>query len=73
MMIPVMNGWTENTIRLNQQHVEMGALSERIRKLEIVFGNGQGENFIYDSLMSKITDEVSRRMAGVDCEVMSVL
>ena len=58
MMKPLISGFTENTIHTNKLQIDYDALEKRIQALEIVFNDGRGKNFVYDSLMGTIADEV---------------
>ena len=45
---------------------------KRLKALEVVFNGGQGDNFIYDALMSKLADEVRNNLISSDEKTFSL-
>ena len=63
MLQPLVAGFAETSIHTTKLQLDVDALTERINALEIVFGNGRGKNFIWEDLISRITEERADRVA----------
>jgi len=55
----LISGYAENTIHTGKLQVDFDSLEKRVKALEVVFNNGHGQNYIYDSLMGTLAEEVS--------------
>ena len=56
---PIIDRQTEVIVSTEKNTKYYNYLEQRVAAMEIVFEQGQGKNFIWDSLMSKLADEVS--------------
>ena len=56
---PIIDRQTEVIVSTEKNTKYYNYLEQRVAAMEIVFEQGQGKNFIWDSLMSKLDDEVS--------------
>ena len=55
---PIIDRQTETIVSTEKNTKYYNYLEQRVAAMEIVFEQGQGKNFIWDSLMSKLADEV---------------
>lgn len=59
MLQPVLTGYAETAIHTEKLQIDLDLMNERLSALEIVFKNGKGDNWIFETLCNKIADEVS--------------
>ena len=59
MLEPVLTGYAETAIHTEKLQKDVDVISERLAALEIIFKDGKGDNWIFETLCNKLADEVS--------------
>ena len=68
---PIIDRQTEAIISGEKNTKYYGYLEKRVAAMEIVFEQGQGKNYIWDSLLSKLAEEVSLKYLSNLCNLAS--
>ena len=68
---PIIDRQTETIVSTEKNTKYYNYLEQRVAAMEIVFEQGQGKNFIWDSLMSKLADEVRLKFYFITFNVES--